>query len=385
MRLAFCIFKYFPYGGLQRDCLEIAQACRQQGHEVTLFTMEWRGPAPQGLNIQILPFQGLTNHGRCNSFVNAVIPRLQSQRFDVVVGFNKMPGLDLYYAGDPCYQERVRKKYLQRWYPFLELTPRFRRYVALEKAVFDPRSEAEIILLAPSHKEVYARQYRTPDERFHVSPPGICDDRHPSPRAGIIREEVRKELLRSAEEVLLLMVGSDLKGKGFDRTARAVAALPAEVRRATRLVAVGETRLRPYAQMAKRLGIDDQVSLLPPHHDIGRFFHGADLLVHPAYSENTGGVILESMLYGLPVLTTDVCGYAEYVNAAHAGVVIPSPFRQEHMNRVLLDLASSPNRRILGTNAQACAQGMNLYARPSRVVELIEARAERKRHAVPSA
>ena len=385
MRLAFCLFKYFPFGGLQRDCLEIVLACRQREHEVTLFTMEWAGPVPDGLNVEIVQSTGMTNHGRCNSFVKAVLPRLQSERFDVVVGFNKMPGLDLYYVGDPCYQERVRKKYLQRWAPFHKFTPRFRRYVALEKAVFDPRSRAEIILLSPLHQEVYARQYGTPRERFHVLPPGICNDRHPSSQAGIVREEVRKELLRSAEEILLLMVGSDWRGKGFDRTAHAVASLPAEVRRATRLVAVGETGLRPYAQMAKRLGIDNRVSFLPPRHDIGRFFHGADLLVHAAYSENTGGVILESMLHGLPVLTTDVCGYAEHVNAANAGVVIPSPFRQETMNRVLLDLARSPNRQVLGTNAQTFAQSMDLYTRPSRVVELIEARAERNRRAVPSA
>jgi UDP-glucose:(heptosyl)LPS alpha-1,3-glucosyltransferase len=137
--------------------------------------------------------------------------------------------------------------------------------------------------------------------------------------------------------------------------------------------------------MAHRLGINGHVSLLPPRHDIARFFHGADLLVHAAYSENTGGVILESMRYGLSVLTTDTCGYAEHVTAAHAGVVVPSPFQQETMNRALLDLARSPTRQVLGLNAQTFAQGLDLYRRPARVVELIEARAERNRHAVPSA
>jgi UDP-glucose:(heptosyl)LPS alpha-1,3-glucosyltransferase len=384
MQIAFCLFKYFPFGGLQRDCLEIAQACRARGHEVTLFTREWTGSLPEGLNIQIVPSHGLTNHSRCNSFVKAVLPHLQSERFDVVVGFNKMPGLDLYYAGDPCYQARVRKKYLQRWVPFHKFMPRFRRYVALEKAVFAPRSQAEVILLSPLHQEVYARQYGTPKERFHVLSPGICNDRHPSPQAGIVRKEIRKEFLRSTEETLLLMVGSDWRGKGFDRTAQAVASLPAKVRHATRLVAVGETRLRPYAQMAHRLGIDDRVSLLPPRHDIARFFHGADLLVHAAYSENTGGVILESMRYGLPVLTTDTCGYAEHVTAAHAGFVIPSPFRQEHMNHCMFELLQLPDRTVLGENAHTYTQTLDLYSRPSRVVDLIEARTIRNRHAVPT-
>jgi UDP-glucose:(heptosyl)LPS alpha-1,3-glucosyltransferase len=92
MRIAFCLFKYFPFGGLQRDCLEIAQACREQGHEVTLFTMEWSGPTPESLNIQVVASHGLSNHSRCNSFVKAVLPGLLSERFDLATMFLPMNG-----------------------------------------------------------------------------------------------------------------------------------------------------------------------------------------------------------------------------------------------------------------------------------------------------
>jgi hypothetical protein len=44
-----------------------------------------------------------------------------------------------------------------------------------------------------------------------------------------------------------------------------------------------------------------------------RFLLGADLLIHPAYNENTGTVLLEALVAGLPVLTTAVCGYAHYI------------------------------------------------------------------------
>jgi hypothetical protein len=43
------------------------------------------------------------------------------------------------------------------------------------------------------------------------------------------------------------------------------------------------------------------------------FLLGADLLIHPAYNENTGTVLLEAVVAGLPVLTTAVCGYAHYI------------------------------------------------------------------------
>ena len=58
--------------------------------------------------------------------------------------------------------------------------------------------------------------------------------------------------------------------------------------------------------------------------DVPRFLLGADLLIHPAYHENTGTALLEALVAGLPVLVTDVCGYAHYIAEADAGRVLPS-------------------------------------------------------------
>jgi UDP-glucose:(heptosyl)LPS alpha-1,3-glucosyltransferase len=385
VKFAFCLFKYFPYGGLQRDCLEIAQTCRQRGHAITVFTMEWTGPVPDGVAVKILPGEGFTNHSRCTSFVKNVRPCLNGGAFDAVVGFNKMPGLDLYYAGDPCYQDRARHKYTCRLGPYYWATNRFQQYVALERAVFDPRSNTEILLLNPAHQRIYMDQYRTSGERFHPLPPGICQDRKPVSGSARARTELRREFLRSTNELLLLMVGVGWRGKGVDRAFRALAALPMELRRKTKLVAVGEERTRPFARLAALLGVTDRVSLLPPCLDIQRFFLAADLLVHPAYSDNTGGVILESMAHGLPVLTTDDCGFAKHVRLANAGMVVPSPFKQECMNRFLVDMLDSPQREAFSSNALAYTTTLDLYSRSERVATIIEEKAERTRRAVPSA
>lgn len=46
------------------------------------------------------------------------------------------------------------------------------------------------------------------------------------------------------------------------------------------------------------------------------------MFLHPAYSENTGTVLLEAMVAGLPVIATDVCGYAHYIVDEHMGKVL---------------------------------------------------------------
>ena len=34
MQLAFVLYKYFPFGGLQRDFMRIALECQQRGHTI---------------------------------------------------------------------------------------------------------------------------------------------------------------------------------------------------------------------------------------------------------------------------------------------------------------------------------------------------------------
>jgi UDP-glucose:(heptosyl)LPS alpha-1,3-glucosyltransferase len=72
---------------------------------------------------------------------------------------------------------------------------------------------------------------------------------------------------------------------------------------------------------------------------------GADLLAHPARSELAGLVIMEAMTAGLPVLLTDVCGYASHVQNAGAGVMLKSPFSQAELNASMLKMLSAPQAR----------------------------------------
>ena len=48
MQLAFCLYKYFPFGGLQRDFLRIALACQARGNAIRVYVLEWEGDIPAG-------------------------------------------------------------------------------------------------------------------------------------------------------------------------------------------------------------------------------------------------------------------------------------------------------------------------------------------------
>jgi UDP-glucose:(heptosyl)LPS alpha-1,3-glucosyltransferase len=368
MQLAFCLYKYFPFGGLQRDFLRIALACQARGHAIRVYTLEWRGEVPPGVERVIVPVRAWLNHRRYRKFSAWVEADLLERPVDRVIGFNKMPALDLYYAADACYAEKARS---QRGLLY-RLGGRYRHFSAYENAVFAPESHTEILMISAVQQPFFIQHYGTPARRFHLLPPGISPDRRAPDNAKDIRAAFRAEWKLGDDDLLLAQIGSGFKTKGLDRTLRAFAALPENLRARSRLVVIGDDEARPFQLQAAALGLGERVKIMKGRDDIPRFLLGADLLIHPAYHENTGTVLLEALVAGLPVLTTDVCGYAHYIVEADAGRLIGTPFTQDALDTALTAmLADTAMRAQWARNGLAFAARADLYSLPERAADLI--------------
>ena len=98
----------------------------------------------------------------------------------------------------------------------------------------------------------------------------------------------------------------------------------------------------------------------------------ADVLMHPAYQEAAGIVLIEAIAAGLPVIVTAVCGYAHYVASADCGEVIQEPFSQEALNKALYRaLNDGELRRGWGENARRYADIEDLYSLPEKAADII--------------
>jgi len=139
-----------------------------------------------------------------------------------------------------------------------------------------------------------------------------------------------------------------------------------------RLIAIGQDDPKPFVSMTRALGLGDKVRILKGRDDIPRFLLGADLLIHPAYNENTGTVLLEAVVAGLPVLTTAACGYAHYIEEAGAGRVVPLPFDQAGFEALLAGmLADDAARRQWRASGLAWAETADIYSLPERAADII--------------
>ncbi len=378
-KLAFAVSLFFEYGGMQRSLLRIAQECVQRGHEVHIFTGGWIGDKPDNISVHEMDTRAITNVRSNDILAKKLAEQVkQASDFDCVVGFTKLPGLDVYYAGDPCYAERISTS-RSWWY---RLTPRYRGFRRQEAAVFAKGLTTELMLIAHNEQKSFMKYYGTEAERFHLMPPGINRQRFaPAPSDEDIKA-LRDDLGVAQDEKMLLLVGARFQTKGLDRALDAVASLSTAQRTKIKLVIVGGDKQAPYQQQAERLGISEQIVFTGAREDLVRFYHAADCLVHPPYTENTGTILIEAMLCNLPILATGVCGFAFHVSDAQAGMISPEPFEQKQFNRMLAEMLDS---KILsqfeGKGPDYCDK-TDLYSLIERAADVIIARAEKNRRSV---
>ena len=343
MLIACCLYKYFPYGGLQRDFFRIAKEMVSRGHKVRVYVQQWVGDKPEFLEIIQVPVYSKTNHGQCKQFSEWVQKHLKKHPVDTVVGFNKMPGLDVYYAADVCYEEKVSQQKTGFLGLVYRLTSRYRHFSQFEREVFAKGKKTKILMISESEIKYFKKYYGTEDERFILLPPGIDQACRYINQPEGTRERVRLSLGIAKEQIVLLQVGSNYKLKGVDRSLLGVSALPEELKKKVVYLVVGQDDPSKFKTLAHRLGAENNVRFLGPRNDVPSLMTAADIYVHPAYFENTGTVILEALVAGLPLLVSGNCGYSFYVNQAQCGGVVSEPFEQDKFNQELHRLIVDEN------------------------------------------
>ncbi|NVO14986.1 MAG: glycosyltransferase family 4 protein [Rhodoplanes sp.] len=363
MRMAFAIVKLFPGGGLQRDCLALARVVQARGHAVEILTAERAaGDFADDLAVRALPVAARTNHGRQAAFSTRVAA--EAARFDAVIGFNKLPGLDALYCADPSIAARMSEV------PILALLPRYRAFRALEAESFAPGRATRLLLLSKAQAESYRAAWGTEPERITVLPPTLSLAR----RQPALRRDGTRDNLRAAlglgGEIVWLAVAVQPATKGLDRTLRALVRHP-DARLLVAGLAATDKAAGETLRLARKLGVADRVIWLGHREDVPAVMAVADLLVHPARLDTTGTVILEAVVNGLPVIAGGVCGYAEHVAAAGAGLVVPEPFDAAAFATALAT-ASDPARRAAWSAAGAAyGASPDLYAGREKAADLI--------------
>lgn len=166
------------------------------------------------------------------------------------------------------------------------------------------------------------------------------------------RDEVRREL-GLGDEAMLLHLSNLRPVKRIDLLLETAARI--RPRERFKLVILAGGDFGPFADLVRRLGLEERVIVREKVFDIEDYLQAADLGLFTSASESFCLSLLEAMWFGCPSVSTAVGGIPEVVTTGETGVLVPAPDPAALARAVegLLDDATA--RRRLGEAAQRSA------------------------------
>jgi UDP-glucose:(heptosyl)LPS alpha-1,3-glucosyltransferase len=317
-RLAIVRQKYRPDGGAERFVSRALTALSSQDLELNVITRQWQGEKQDDWNIHICNPQKWGRISRERGFAHAARQLWQAEQFDIVQSHERIPGCDIYRAGDGVHRRWLlqRQRILPNWRGQLLMLDRYHRYVmGAEKAMYQAKELKAVICNAEMVKNEIIEDFGVDAKKIHVIYNSIDSSRF-VPAQSVQKLALREKLGIPGEAVVLCFVGSGFERKGLAAAIKAIADTDRY------LLVVGQDKAeRHYKALAQTEGCSDRVRFCGMQKETLPFYQAADGLLLPTLYDPFPNVILESMACGLPVITSDTCGGSEFIEQGLNGFV----------------------------------------------------------------
>ncbi len=312
LRVAIVRQRYNPYGGAERFIERMLPALERAGAQPTLIARRAEGWGARRF-VAVDPFY-LGRTWRDASFARAARRTWEIGNFDLVQSHERIPGCDIYRAGDGVHAEwlEISGAVLQPYH----------RYVcAAERRMFAHPALRAVICNSMMVRGEIERRFGVPPHKLHVIHSGVdLDYFHPRHRAAL-RAAARAELGAGQADVVFLFVGSGFWRKGLDA---AIGALGRCADRRFRLAVAGRDRqVARFARQAHAAGLGDKVRFLGGREDVRPLYAAADCFILPTRYDPLPGAALEALAMGLPAIVGRRSGAAEIVQPGFGWICEP--------------------------------------------------------------
>jgi UDP-glucose:(heptosyl)LPS alpha-1,3-glucosyltransferase len=327
-RIAFLRRRFSPTGGAERYLLRLASGLAAQGHQITLYCEDW-SPREN-------PFQDVRkiDSDDPESFARKVMARPMHDRHDIVFSLERVPGCDLYRAGDGVHADWLA--YRRAFHPVMGrvrtlLRSKNRELCRLEAQVFATGGVRRLICNSRFVADQVIQRFEFPADRIDVIYNGVPYQQFSMGDRAL----GRRALQLNADDYVVLLVGA-----GSERKGHAIA------RDAMRLIK------RKYAKLVI---IDSPPPVAMPH-----VYAAADVFLLPTLYDPFANVTLEALAAGLPVITSAQNGASEIMEDDKNGFILPRADDDKLIVHLLNYLTDPAHRARFRQPAQALAQQYDL-------------------------
>lgn len=369
MKLAIVRQRYNPYGGAERIISRALPYVEKKGAEVTLITRSAEGWGARRV-LQVNPFHA-GSLWRDWSFAHAARAAWRREGFDLVQSHERIPGCDLYRAGDGVHRrwlEIRRETASLSTRAGIFLDPHHRYICQAEKAMFEhPRLRAVICNSGMVRAEI-RRGFRIAPEKLRVIYNGVdLEHFHPRERESR-RGAARAELGCRPRDTVFLFVGSGFERKGLAAAIDAFAAAPYA---SWWLVVAGRDRhLERFRQRAHARGLLGRTRFVGGQKEVRSLYAAADCFILPSRYDPFPNTALEALAMGLPAIVSSNTGAAEVISQGVDGWVC-RPDDPDGLAGLLAkaDEALRGGARM-GEAARAAAERFSIEAMAQQLAEL---------------
>ena len=323
-RIALLRRRFSPTGGAERYLLRLASGLVAQGHHLTLYCEDWT-PREN-------PFQDVKKVGSNDpiDFAGRVGRLPLKDRHDIVFSLERVPGCDLYRAGDGVHAEWLG--YRRAFHPVMgQLRTALRRrngqLCNLEARVFTTEGTRHVICNSRFVADQITQRFAYPASRITIIPNGVPYNQFSTGDRALGRQALK--LAPDDYAILLVGAGPERKGHAIARDA--------------------VKRLRN--PRAKLVIVDSPPPVAMPH-----VYAAADVFVLPTLYDPFANVTLEALAAGLPVITSAQNGASEILTHETNGFILPRADDDVLLVHLLDHLADPDFRHMFRKPAQDLAQ-----------------------------
>jgi glycosyltransferase involved in cell wall biosynthesis len=343
---------------LRHFLVPLMREMRARGHEVVGASAEGpllEAPRAEGFRIVGLPMARSLNPVAQLRALLALIALIRREKPDLVHAHMPISGLLARVAARLCGVKRVA--YTCHGFLFNQPGPWWRRRLSLAMERLGGRLTDVLITVSAEEAEDARRL------GIHRAPVAVQNGRDPAvfrPDAGA-RAALRAEFGATEGACVVLAVSRLVRHKGWPELLEAMRATPPHCvlwAVGTRLPSDHGEDMEPhFARAAAALG--RRVVRLGYREDVARVMAAADVFCLPSHFEGLPMSIVEAMLTGLPVVSTDIRGPREQVVDGETGLLVPAG-EVAPLGAALARLAEDPALRA-AMSAAGRARALDLF------------------------
>jgi UDP-glucose:(heptosyl)LPS alpha-1,3-glucosyltransferase len=356
MKLALIVERYLQHsGGAERSTIEVAQELTRRGHTVTILTgcTDAEAAAVPGVAVIAWTKGRFRSAYAMRAFNRWSARQVRQGGFDASISFTTAASGSVVEPWGGTVREALARNLALRSSPAARLWKRLclaltitqQTLLSLERRTMRDPNVAAYVALSAYVAGQFKDHYGVTGSRVHIIPNAVeAAPVTPQERA-LYRTRVRQGFGIAPDSVTYLFAAMNPRLKGSEPLLHAARLLADQGRDFTLMLAgklgYGEQHL------AAALGIRERVRFIGTTQRMTELYCAADVTVLPSFYDPSSRVVIESLLLGVPAITTRYNGASDFLRRADGrlcGRILPEPADARALAAAMAELADPAER-----------------------------------------